>query len=113
MSQQNDPVSRLIALLGFDPATQRPDASVLQDALKEITEERNEGLKEEAKKLLLEAIAIRREKKTIENQFNAASKKSDKTLGKLLNRIEAMANGKPAPVEDESESSDDESSSGE
>lgn len=94
-------VERLARLIGFDPAKQNVDGGVLADAIKEINEERGEKLKEEAKKLLIEAIGLRQEIKKAENAFAGEIGKFNKGLGKILNRIESMSSGKPIPEEGE------------
>jgi len=99
-------VERLSKILGYDPARNTPDSSVLQLAMEELNKERAESLKGDAKKLLTEAIALRKQRDQLERTFNAEIKKIDKGLGNFLNRIEAMASGRPAP--DESENKDKE-----
>lgn len=101
MSQDN--IERLTKMLGFDPAKNQTgnQGDVLKAAIEEITEERAEKLQADAKTLLIQAIELRQQIKQAEAQFNGQIKKFNKTLGKLLNRIEAMAAGKEPPTEDD------------
>jgi hypothetical protein len=81
--------------------------SVLQEALTEITKEQGEQKKENAKKLIKEALALQDQMNQAERQFNSQKKKWDKSLGKVLNRLQNMASGKPVTLEDEEEEEKD------
>lgn len=92
---------RLREVLGFDPGSKSPGADVFNEVLQEVKKERAEQQKARAKEIVLEAIKIQEEQKKLKNQFEAQNKKFEKTLGKLLNRLEAMARGNEPPSEEE------------
>lgn len=94
-------LEKLQNILGFNPINERPDNVVLQAALKELNEEREKSMKDEAKKLLLEAMNVAKEFKKLENKFLGEQGKFNKNFGKLMRRIEAMAAGKEPPKEEE------------
>lgn len=88
---------RLESLLGFDPGKgSGPGAKVLREAVEEIQKAQAEEKKGQAKELVQKAMEIRGKMVAAERRFNSEVKKMDKELGKLLNRIESMAAGKPA-----------------
>lgn len=86
---------RLSNLLGFDPAKNvSPGNEVLQEALKEINEERAKASKVAAKELLLKAIDVRTQWAGKKREFEALDKKFEKELGKLMNKLDALSKGK-------------------
>lgn len=104
----NPNAEKLVNILGFDPRSQNLDNSIMEEALKEIREERVTALKGRAKSLLQEAMKLVEEKKKADNVYNEQSRKFDKNLGKLMGRINAMANGKEPPKEEDEASSKEE-----
>ena len=103
MADKPNPSDKLDELLG--PHTKKIDA--LGDALKEIGEEQAEERKEAAKKLVREALTVQKELKAKEREFKSVTAKANKALGKIINRINAMAKGEP-PAEDEDEDTTEE-----
>lgn len=100
----NNSTQRLVNLLGFDPARRPgPTADLLKDVLGEITKERAEKAKEQIKVQLVEAVQLREQMHRLENDFTKNKQKFEKQLGKILNFLEAAANGRPAPVEEPTE----------
>lgn len=97
-----DPAERLQTIAGFDAAKGFPMSDEL---FKEVLEEVNEGRKEEAKKrardLLTQALDIREQMVKAERAFTGQQKKFQKTLGKLLNRLEAQLRNQPPPKEED------------
>jgi uncharacterized phage infection (PIP) family protein YhgE len=94
--------AKLEELLGFDPAkTGAGNAGVLQEAIKEINEENNKQLKQKAKDLLVQAMDLRRKMDAASKEFRKQEQKFAKELGKLLNRIEQMAQGRSGEPEEE------------
>ncbi len=98
----NSNTKRLDELL----APHRTEMNVLSEALKEIDEEDGKKRKQEAKDLVRQALELQKQLKTTERNFNKEKAKFEKQLGKLLNRINAMAKGE-APPEDEDEKKDE------
>jgi len=88
---------RLESVLGFDPAKSVLDRTVLSEALKEINEERVKENKAKAKEQILKAIELRSKMEAARKQFEGQQKKFEKELGKILNKIEAMAEGREPP----------------
>ena len=77
----------------FKPHEQAVD--VLKEALQEVSEERAEKKKESAKELIRKALDLKKQMDTAESQFTSQKKKWDKELGKVMNRINNMAAGRP------------------
>ena len=92
-------------------AAQGSAVNVLQEALKEVNEERAEKRKDSAKALIREALDLQEQMNAAERRFTSEKKKWDKKLGKLINRLNAMAKGQPLPQEGEND--DEEEGEGE
>lgn len=106
-------IERLEKIVGFDPARgNSPGADVLAEALKEVKEERQKVSKEVAKQLLIKLIDLRSQMAAKKRDFDSQYKKSEKEMGKMLNKLEAMASGKTLEeAEQEEKNSDDKQSS--
>jgi hypothetical protein len=96
-------LDRLSDVLGFDP-TKRPmlkdgkAGKLFQDTLAELTKERDEKAKTQAKEIITKAIGLADEWKKAEKQFMQNKAKFVKELGKLLNQLNGMLSGKePEP----------------
>ncbi len=95
---------KLVDMLKFDPSKSGSVApDVFQDALKEITEERNAKIKEEVKAQLKEAMDIQASMAKADREYASTRKKQDKALGKLINRLQARLAGKSPDEIEESE----------
>lgn len=103
---KKSPSERLEKMLGFDPSKQSAGSDVLTKAVEAITKERAEEALGKATDLLKQAIDLRKKRDQAERDFTAATKKFDKELGKLLNRIEALASG-TSVKDDDSEGADE------
>jgi len=90
---------RLQSLLGYDPTKESPNQSIVQEAMKEIQDERNKKLKLKVVEQLTKASDLRVKMVKLKKDFESEYNKSDKELGKALNVIEAMATGKPLTQE--------------
>lgn len=90
----NQNIQKLEQLLGFDPTKSIVGNSLFQEALKEISEEQNKALKSKAKEVLLQAMELRRKMDAASKEFHKQEAKFAKDLGKLLNRLENMAQGR-------------------
>lgn len=92
--------NRLEQLIGFD-AAKGPSVTqdVLTEVLNEIKEERKQKAKVQAKEQLVKALTLREQMAQARRKFEAEWEKSDKELGKVVNRLHAVLNGKPAPDE--------------
>lgn len=90
---------RLQAILGYDPSKSSPDQGVLSEAIKEINEARAKENKDKAKEQIVKALELRSKMDAAKRQFDGQQKKFEKELGKILNKIEAMAQGRPMPEE--------------
>jgi uncharacterized membrane protein (UPF0182 family) len=77
----------------FKPHAQKVD--ILKEALREVSEEQAEKKKAAAKELVVKALDLKKQMDDAEKQFNAQKKKWDKELGKVINRLQNMAQGKP------------------
>lgn len=86
---------RLEQLIGFD-AAKSPSVTqdVLTEVLKEIQEERKQKAKVQAKEQLIKALTLREQMAQARKKFEAEWEKSDKELGKVVNRLHAVLNGK-------------------
>lgn len=97
--RNNGPSEQLEELLTFDPSRpHRLEASAFGDVVAELAKERSDAAKARAKDLLTQAIKLRETHAKAEREFNGASKKFNKELGKVINQIRALANGRD-PVE--------------
>ena len=81
----------------------------LKEAFKEVEKEDGEQRKGAAKDLIRKAKELKGRMDAAEREFTANKKKFDKELGKVLNRLQNMANGRPL---DEGEQKDDEGGGG-
>lgn len=70
-------------------------SNVMGQAIKEVNDERNKEKVVKAKELILEALKLQEQMNTEERKFNEQKKKFDKSLGKLMNRINGMMQNKP------------------
>lgn len=78
----------LASLLGFDPTKKnQPTNDVLSEVIKELDAERRVKAKDEAKKVLTEALDLANKMKEAEKQFNTQKEKFNKELGKLLSTL--------------------------
>ena len=90
-------VGRLDSL--FEPHEEKLD--ILTEALGEISKERAEKRKEAAKELIRKALDLKDQMNASRKEFEGKSKKFDKELGKVMNRLQNMAKGKPLDAGDE------------
>jgi hypothetical protein len=88
----------------FEPHEQKLD--VLKEALKEVSEERAGKRKDAAKELIRKALDLKEQKDKAKSEFLSKDRKWEKELGKVMGRLENMAQGKPLNdgVEDDDES---------
>ena len=85
---------RLEKLLGFDPGkSDATTSSVVTAAIQEIQEERQNEVQAKVKTLLGEAVDLRKQQAATKKKFDSENAKFEKSLGKLLGRIERMAAG--------------------
>lgn len=75
--------------------SQKTEFDVLAEALKEVAKEDGEKRKQDAKGLIRQALELKSKMDQAERTFNSEKKKFDKALGKVMNRLKNMANGKP------------------
>lgn len=87
----SDKVEQLISLLGFDPSKNPITSEVLKSAISDLNEERIAAQKIEAKKLIAEAIDLQGQRKKLDQQYKEASEKVDKTLGRLIDKINSIS----------------------
>ncbi len=92
-------VGRLDTL--FEPHEQK--LNILAEALEEISKERAEKRKEAAKELIRKALDLKEQKDKAKKEFLAKDKKWEKELGKVMSRLERMAQGKPLDDDDDDE----------
>ena len=98
---------RLESLVGFDPAKNlSPGNEVLQEALKHLKEEQRQAALVSTKELLVKAIDLRKQMAAKKKEFDQQFQRSEKELGKVLSKLEAMSQGKTLEeVEDKPEES--------
>lgn len=84
----------LTNVLQFDPTTEVVNSGVMADALKEITEERNQRIKAKAKEQLLKAMELQDKMKKLKKQYDTEMAKFDKELGKIMRNIKGAMEGK-------------------
>ena len=90
----------------FKPHEQQVD--ILKEALKEVSEERAEERKKAAKDLVRKALDLQKQMDDAERQFLGQKKKWDKELGKLINRLNNMAGGRPLTHGEEDDAEEEE-----
>ena len=102
-------VEKLTELLGFDPVKR---STLTQDLFKEvvsdISKDRIDKAKAQAKDLLTKALQLRDQKDKCEKDFAKEMKKFDKELGKVMNQIQGLLSGKE-PQEEGGEGEKEES----
>lgn len=104
MSSKKDPGERLAEIAGFDAAKGVVLSDELfKEVLQEVTEGRRQAAKDKASSLLKQALEIRENMVKAERAFQGNQQKFNKTLGKLLNRLEAQLRNQPPPQDEEAE----------
>src|SRR5438270_13727243 len=73
----------------------RQEFDVLHEALKEVSKEESDKKKDAAKDLIRKALDLQNRMETAKRTFESETKKFDKDLGKVLNRLRNMAAGRP------------------
>ena len=99
-----DPSAALAQLLGEDAKLLLSESltkSVMETALKELTEETMKERVEKGKVKLREAIAAEKELTTLTREFNKKTQAQKKKLGKLLNTLRAVMQGKEPPPDND------------
>lgn len=76
-------------------APHREQLNILSEALKEVNQEDNEKKKEACKNLIRQCLDLQKQMDEAERAFTTQKSKCDKQLGKLVNRLNNMANNKP------------------
>lgn len=71
------------------------EVDFLKEAFKEVEKEDGEKRKEAAKDMIRKAKELKSRMDASERTFLSEKKKFDKELGKLLNRLQNMASGRP------------------
>ena len=98
-----DPSAALAQLLGEDAKLLLSDSltkSVMEAALKELSEETLKERVEKGKAKLREAIAAQKELAALDKEYQKKTGAGRKKLGKLLNAIKSIMQGKEPPPED-------------
>jgi len=91
-------IARLIRVLKYDPTKRQSlTGNVLQEVFDDVNKERINKAKEDTKVLISKAIEMTRQKADIDKTYRNTSQKFEKDLGKVMNQIEAMVNGKEQP----------------
>jgi hypothetical protein len=95
-------VQRLEDLLGHNPSKELTGGDILQEAMKEIKEERAKEAKVKAKDMLSKAIELHRSITKADQEWRSKIAKFNKELGKVLNKLESFGQGQPV-VEEQTE----------
>jgi Skp family chaperone for outer membrane proteins len=95
---QNDPLSRLVKLIGFHPTKDTPVADpnvggVFAQALLNVKKKKEAAALDAATKLFEQAFENQSKWEEVERRFNAEKKKHNKEMGKIVTKIEALARG--------------------
>ena len=109
--QKKDPSERLKEMVKFDPS--KPTGlseELFAEVLEDVTKERIEEAKTEAKGLLEKALKLREDFGKAKKDFARQEKKFNKELGKLLNKVEAKLRGEAPKDESDDDSSEEDSS---
>lgn len=95
---------KLEGLLGFDP-TKRGTLTqeLFKEVVQEISKERTDKAKAQAKEHLTKAIQLREGMVKAEKDFNKEKQKFEKELGKVMNQIQGILTGKEPQEEVECE----------
>lgn len=80
---------------------------ILKEALDEVSQERAEKRKESAKELIRKALDLKSQMDKAKSAFEGQTKKWDKELGKVMNRLQNMASGRPLNDGEEDEEDGD------
>lgn len=101
----SSPSERLLNLTGGNDLTKHPSVTqeVLREVLTELQDKQREQAKEKAHQLLAQCVELQKKKNQAEREFQAAQKKFDKELGKLLSQLERSLGGQPEQPEQEAE----------
>lgn len=108
--QQNGAVNvdalaaRIDAALGFNPTSSNPSGDCFAAALAELQEERTKELQVKAKDYLKQLREARIQQAKIDTEYRKSCQTFQKTVGKILNRVEAMARGEQLKEEQEQQS---------
>jgi hypothetical protein len=94
----NDPLARLIKLVGFHPTKETPVADpsvggVFAQALLNVKKKKEAAALDSATKLFELAFDNQTKWEEVERQFFAQKKKRDKEFAKIVGKIEALARG--------------------
>ncbi len=94
----------LSGLLTFNPVKEeRVSTDTFSAILQEIQEERQKKAAERARVLIQQAMNEAQEFAKIQKAYQDAEAKHAKNFAKTVNKIKALANGQPEPVEQEGE----------
>ena len=111
--KEQDNLARLRDRVKFDPTKQgRLSTKLFDEVLEDISEERADKAKGEARKLLEEAITLAEQMTKLSRDFEAQRKRLNKELGKVLNRVDSKL-GRPVQSDAEGETSEETSDEGE
>jgi hypothetical protein len=96
---------RLLQLTGGSDLTKNPSVTntILQEVLTELQHERMAQAKDKARQLLQQCLELEKKKQQAKKDFEAAEKRFEKELGKLLSQLERNLGGH-SPAEEVEES---------
>lgn len=95
------PVMQLEAILGFNPAKEPGvSKSAIDDVVAELAKERSEKAKQVAKGFITQAIGLAQQRAKVVREFNKQVEQFDKEIQKIMNRLRAAVDGRPAPTEE-------------
>lgn len=97
--ETSSPIEKLNGILGFDPAANKVEKGIFEEALAEVREQDAQKHKAKAKELIEKGISCLRKWHELDRQFTSEKKKSNKDLNKIISQIEIMAGGGTASTE--------------
>lgn len=95
-----NPVEKLEQMLTFKPGGPNLTNDVIQEALKEIKEERAAEAKKHAKEQLKIAMEVHEAITALEKEVSGKINKKKKELAGIMGKLQAAANGQPVEDDD-------------
>lgn len=99
--------SDIEAIIGFNPVGDAATKAVLDEALKEVREEREVEAKGRVKEHIHKLIDLARQFNARKKEFQKEEKKFNKTAGKLMKQLRKMSSGEDPSDDDDEDSAEE------